>query len=587
MRKTKIVCTMGPSTGSDDVLRELMKAGMNVARQNFSHGDHESHLKTFSRVKKIREELNLPVASLLDTKGPEVRVKLFKNGAANLKDGEFFTLTTRDVEGDDTQASITYKNLAQDIGVGTKILADDGLIELKVTDIYSAPEGDDIKCVVVHGGKLSNNKSCNFPNVKLSMPYVSERDRSDIIFGAETGFDFIAASFVSCDADILEIRKILEEHGGKDIKIIAKIENQEGVDNIDDILRVSDGIMVARGDMGVEIPFEEIPRIQKVLIEKGYNAGKQVITATQMLESMIKNPRPTRAETTDVANAIYDGTSAIMLSGETAAGLYPVEAVKTMARIAETTENNINYAHRFRSRAVDSAENVTNAISHAAVTTALDLNAKAILTVTTTGGTAKLLSKYRPNRPILSCTTNLRTWRQLNLSWGVVPLMSEVIMTTTDDLFNHAVNCAVKEGYLENGDLVVITAGVPLGISGTTNLMKVHVVGDVLVRGEGITEKSVTAPLCVAKSNEEAVKNFVNGDILVISETSNDIMRLLRSASGIITEKEGRDSHAAVVGLSLDIPVIVGAENATGILKSGTTVTMDGEKGIVSAGGAN
>ena len=573
---------MGPSTADDNVLRELMLAGMNVARQNFSHGDHESHLKTFQQVKRIREELDLPVASLLDTKGPEVRVKLFKDGKVELKDGQEFVLTTREVEGNENEVSITYKNLAHDIDVGTVILADDGLIEMKVVDISVSDAGDDIKCRIVHGGILSNNKSCNFPGAKLSMPYVSERDRSDIIFGIKTGFDFIAASFVSCDADILEIRKILEENGGKDIKIIAKIENQEGVDNIDDILRVSDGIMVARGDMGVEIPFEKIPQIQKMLIEKGYNAGKQVITATQMLESMIKNPRPTRAETTDVANAIYDGTSAIMLSGETAAGLYPVEAVKTMARIAETTENNINYSKRFRAREVDSAENVTNAISHATVTTALDLNAKAILTVTTTGGTAKLLSKYRPNRPILSCTPNVRTWRQLNLSWGVVPLMSR-LMDTTDDLFNHAVECAVNAGYLENGDLVVITAGVPLGISGTTNLMKVHVVGDVLVRGQGVTEKSVTAPLCVARTEEEAVRNFVNGDILVMPETDNSIMRILRAASGIITEKAGKDSHAAVVGLSLDIPVIVGAENATQILKSGTTVTMDGSKGIVAA----
>lgn len=582
MRKTKIVCTMGPSTADDNVLRQLMLSGMNVARQNFSHGDHESHKKVFEQVKRIREELGLPVASLLDTKGPEVRVKQFAGGKAELKTGADFILTTREVEGNEEMVSITYKNLAGDIEVGTRILADDGLIEFKVTDIAETEGGCDIVCKVVHGGILSNNKSCNFPGVKLSMPYLSERDKSDILFGIETGFDFIAASFVGTDDDIMEIRKLLDDNGGSDIKIIAKIENQEGVDNIDDILRVSDGIMVARGDMGVEIPFEEIPRIQKVLIEKGYRAGKQVITATQMLDSMIKNPRPTRAETTDVANAIYDGTSAIMLSGETAAGLYPVEAVRTMAKIAETTENNINYAKRFRDRHEVMSENVTNAISHAAVTTALDLKAKAILTVTKTGSTAKFLSKFRPNRPILSCTTSERTWRQLNLSWGVVPLMAEE-KQSTDELFAHAVDCAQKKGLLETGDLVVITAGVPLGVSGTTNLMKVHVVGDVLVKGTGVTEKTVIAPICVAKSPEDARTHFVSGDILVIEETCNEIMQLLRSASGIIVEKDGLDSHAAVVGLTLDIPVIVGAQNATKILKSGTTVIVDAKKGVVTA----
>lgn len=582
MRKTKIVCTMGPSTADDNILRELMRSGMNVARQNFSHGDHESHRKVFEQVKRIREELGLPVASLLDTKGPEVRVKQFVGGKAKLVEGADFTLTTREVEGNDEIVSITYKNLPNDISVGTRILADDGLLELKVKDISYVGDGCDIVCRVIHGGTFSNNKSCNFPGVKLSMPYLSERDKSDILFAIEMGFDFIAASFVGTDEDILEIRKLLDENGGSDIRIIAKIENQEGVDNINDILRVSDGIMVARGDMGVEIPFEEIPRIQKMLIEKGYRAGKQVITATQMLDSMIKNPRPTRAETTDVANAIYDGTSAIMLSGETAAGLYPVEAVRTMAKIAETTEKNINYTKRFRERAEIMSDNVTNAISHATVTTALDLKAKAILTVTKTGSTAKFLSKFRPNRPILSCTTNERTWRQLNLSWGVVPLMAEE-KSSTDELFAHAVDCAQKKGYLETGDLVVITAGIPLGISGTTNLMKVHVVGDVLVMGEGITEKTVVAPLCVARSNEEARKDFTSGEILVIEETSNEIMPLLRSAGGIIVEKGGRESHAAVVGLTLDIPVIVGAENATKILKSGTTVKLDAKKGVVTA----
>ncbi|KAI4453484.1 pyruvate kinase [Holotrichia oblita] len=586
MNKTKIVCTLGPATADDDVLRALMKSGMNVARQNFSHGDHSSHKKVFEQVKRIRTELGLPIASLLDTRGPEVRVKQFKDGKVTLKDNEDFILTTAECEGSEKRVSITYADLPKDIGVGTRILMDDGLIELKVTDIVPCGDdlsaGTDIITKVLHGGILSSNKACNFPGLKLSMPYMSERDKSDIIFGAELGFDFIAASFVRSDEDVMEVRKILEENGGKNIRIIAKIESQDGVDNIDDIIRVSDGIMVARGDMGVEISFEELPRIQKMLIKKGYNAGKQVITATQMLDSMIKNPRPTRAETTDVANAIYDGTSAIMLSGETAAGAYPIEAVKTMVKIAKTTEQNIDYRKRFYQRDYDTGMNVTNAIAHATVTTSLDLEAKAILTVTQGGNTAKLLSKFRPKQYILSCTPNEKTWRQLNLSWGVIPIMAEE-KDSTDELFDHAVSRAEAEGYLESGDLVVITAGVPLGVSGTTNLMKVHVVGDVLVRGAGVAGNSVTAPICIAKTNEEALKTFVKGDILVIPKTDNSIMSILKSAGGIITENGGLESHAAVVGLTLDIPVIVGAENATKILKSGTTVTLNAKKGIVSA----
>ncbi len=580
MKKTKIVCTLGPASSSDEILRELMKNGMDVARQNFSHGDHESHKKTFLQVKRIRDELGLPVAALLDTKGPEVRVGLFKDGKVMLSDKGTFTLTTAECTGDENRISITYKELPGDIEIGTKILIDDGLIELKVTGIEPCEGGTDIITQVVHGGIISNNKSCNFPGRKLSMPYVSERDKSDIIFGCEMGFDFVAASFVRSDEDILEIRKILQENGGSAIKIIAKIENQDGVDNIDDIIRVSDGIMIARGDMGVEIDFEELPRIQKMLIKKGYNAGKQVITATQMLDSMVKNPRPTRAETTDVANAIYDGTSAIMLSGETAAGAYPIEAVRTMVKIAETTERTIDYRKRFRQRDDDANLNVTNAISHATVTTAMDLNAKAILTVTQGGNTAKLLSKFRPYQPILGCTPLEKTWRQLNLSWGVIPILAEE-KDNSDELFNHAVTRAEEEGYLESGDLVVITAGVPLGVPGTTNLMKVHVVGNVLVTGTGITEHVTTAPICVVKDNEEALRDFENGVILVIEETSNDIMRILKSAKGIITERDGLQSHAAVVGLTLDIPVIVGAANATKILKSGTTVTINAKKGLV------
>ncbi len=588
MRRTKIVCTMGPATADDDVLRRLIESGMNVARQNFSHGDHAGHKITHDRVRKIAKELGIPVATLLDTKGPEVRLKDFADGKKHMVEtGGVFTLTTRDILGDDEQCAITYKNLPDDIEVGTRILIDDGNVALRCTEIKRCDDGcADIVCTVLNGGLLSNHKGVNVPGVKLSMPYISEVDESDIRFAAREDFDFVAASFVTCEEDVLAVRRILEDEGRPDIRIIAKIENGEGVNNIDEILRVSDGIMVARGDMGVEIPFEKIPQIQKMLIKKGYNANKQVITATQMLESMIHNPRPTRAETTDVANAIYDGTSAIMLSGETAAGEHPVEAVKTMALIAETTENAIDYKKRFYKQEIRDSVNVSTAISHATVSAAMDLGATAIVTVTKTGTTARMISRYRPECPVISCTTNETTMRQMALSWGVIPLMAEEMMTNTDDLIHHAVDRAVEAGLLKSGDLVVITAGVPLGVSGTTNLMKVHIVGDVLASGTGVTKKSVTATACVCRNTEEAIERFEAGQILVMPHTSNAVLPLMKTAAGIITEESGMESHAAVVGMALDIPVIVGAVNATRLLKSGTAVTMDAEKGTAAAAGA-
>ncbi len=585
MRRTKIVCTLGPATQSDEVLKLLIENGMNVARQNFSHGTHESHKATHDQVVRIARELGKPVATLLDTKGPEVRLKKFKDDKkVEIKTGDTFVLTTAEVDGDNTRVSITYKNLPDDIEVGTRILIDDGNVIVRCSDIVHNADGTaDIVCSILNGGVLSNNKGVNIPGVKLSMPYLSEVDISDIRFAAQESFDFIAASFVTCPDDVLAIRKILEEEGRSDIRIISKIENGEGVKNIDDILRVSDGIMVARGDMGVEIPFEEIPQIQKMLIKKGYNSNKQVITATQMLESMIHNTRPTRAETTDVANAIYDGTSAIMLSGETAAGEHPVEAVKTMALIAETTEKAIDYKKRFYKQETRNCVNVSAAISHATVSAAMDLGATAIITVTKTGTTARMISRYRPECPIISCTTSEVTWRQTAMSWGVIPLMAEEMMTNTDDLIHHAVEKAVEAGLLKNGDLTVITAGVPLGVSGTTNLMKVHIVGDVLVTGTGVTKGTVTAPVCVAQTEDDALERFEAGQILVIHKTSNKILSLLKTAVGIITEENGSDSHAAIVGMALDIPVIVGAENAADILRSGTAVTIDANRGIVSA----
>ncbi len=472
MRKTKIVCTLGPATNDPKIVEELIKSGMNVARFNFSHATHAEHKKRFDEFVEVRERLGVPVATMLDTKGPEVRVKKFLHGGAELKKGQSFILTTDEVDGTEEHCSVTYKGLPNDVKKGTVILIDDGLIELTVEDVV----GNNIFCRVLNGGRVSDNKGINVPNVRLTIPFLGEKDKSDIKFGAEVGFDFIAASFVRSARDVLDIREYLASLGNTDIKIIAKIENMEGVRNADEILRVSDGLMVARGDLGVEVPLEEIPVIQKDLIKKVYNAGKQVITATQMLDSMIKNPRPTRAEATDVANAIYDGTSAIMLSGETANGLYPVEAVKTMARIAERTESDINYIHRFSTRIQDKGSDVTNAISHATCTTAHDLGAKAIVTVTKSGRTAREISKFRPLSPIVAFTMSKKVCRQMNLSWGVYPLILEE-KANTDELFADAIEGAKKAGYVDDGDLVVITAGVPLGVSGTTNLLKVNIVG--------------------------------------------------------------------------------------------------------------
>ncbi len=471
MRKTKIVCTLGPATDNEEVLRQMILAGMNVARCNFSHATYEEHKKRMEMVRKLRRELGQPVAILLDTKGPEVRVRDFKDGSALLEEGQLFTLTADDVEGTKDKVSVTYNRLYEDLEVGMRVLIDDGLIEMQVEQV----DRTNIVCRVLNGGTVSNHKGVNVPDVDLSMPYISEKDREDILFGISQDVDFIAASFVQKKEDILQLRRLLEKNGGSDIKIIAKIENAQGVNNIDDIIEASDGIMVARGDMGVEIPYEEVPIIQKKIIKKVYRTGKQVITATQMLESMIKNPRPTRAETTDIANAVYDGTSAIMLSGETAAGAYPVEAVKTMVRIAERTEQDVDYRRRFYQSAREPDTDITNAICHATCTTALDLNAKAIVTVTKSGTSARMLSKYRPESDIISCATTEKVCRQLSLSWGVTPIVIKEEKEVFN-LFDKAIQAAVKKKLLQAGDLTVITSGVPIGVSGTTNMMKVQIV---------------------------------------------------------------------------------------------------------------
>ena len=469
MRKTKIICTMGPSTEKGDTLKKLIEAGMNVARMNFSHGDFDEHGGRLKSLRKYSKELGLPVAALLDTKGPEIRLGDFEAGRVELKEGQEFTLTARDILGTEKEVSITYKQLPKDVKPGSSILLDDGLIGLEVKEV----SGDDIVCTVMNGGPVSNHKGVNVPGTDLSMDYLSEKDKADLIWGAENDVDFIAASFVREAADVIAIRDLLKAHGGEKIQIIAKIENEQGVRNIDGILEAADGIMVARGDMGVEIPCEEVPVVQKNLIKKANQAGKIVVTATQMLDSMIKNPRPTRAEATDVANAIYDGTVAIMLSGETAAGAYPVEALKTMVKIAERTEKDINYRRRFFENDRKANPDVTDAICHATCTTALDLKAKAIISVTKSGRSAKMVSRYKPDCDIVACAMDEKVCRQLNLAWGVTPLLLDE-QKEVFDLFEEAVAVAAKEKGLQKGDTVVITSGVPIGMSGTTNMLKVQ-----------------------------------------------------------------------------------------------------------------
>ncbi len=468
MRKTKIICTIGPASESVEKLRELMLAGMNVARFNFSHGTHEVQRAKFEKVDQVRKELGLPVATLLDTKGPEIRLRDFEGGKVELIAGQKFILTTEELMGTSEKATISYKNLKNDVSVGTTILIDDGLIEMQVEEI----NGEEIVCHVVNGGFVSNHKGVNVPGVALSMPYISEVDKADILFGVEMGFEFLAASFARCKDDILEIRKILKD-SNSDMKIIAKIENMQGIENLEEILEVSDGIMVARGDMGVEVPMEEVPVLQKKMIKMANAQGKHVITATQMLESMIKNPRPTRAEATDIANAIYDGTTAIMLSGETAAGAYPVEAVSTMARIAESAEKDIDYHHRMMQNGANAVkEDITTAIAYATCSTAMDIKAVAIITVTLSGFTAAAISRFKPGCRIIGCAMSEKVCAQLNLLWGVNPIQLKK-ENNTEELFADAVEEAKKAGYIKTGDMVVITAGVPLGIAGMTNMIRV------------------------------------------------------------------------------------------------------------------
>ncbi|KXZ40452.1 pyruvate kinase [Alkalithermobacter thermoalcaliphilus JW-YL-7 = DSM 7308] len=578
MKRTKIVCTMGPASEKKEVLRELIKNGLNVCRLNFSHGDYEEHGARIKAIKELRQELNKPIAILLDTKGPEIRTGKFKDPEVLLEEGQMFTITMKDVEGTKEMCTVSYKGLAQDVKEGDTILIDDGLVGLTVKEV----KGEDIICQVQNSGIVKNNKGVNVPGVIINLPAITEKDRKDIEFGIEQGIDFIAASFVRKAADVLAIRAILEEKNATDIQIISKIENQEGVDNIDEILEVSDGIMVARGDLGVEIPTEEIPIVQKMIIKKCNEVGKPVITATQMLDSMIRNPRPTRAEVTDVANAIYDGTDAIMLSGETAAGKYPVEAVKTMATIAKRTEETLDYNAILRSKGLTKV-NITNAISHATCTTAIDLNASAIITSTSSGDTARSVSKFRPSAPIIAATNNEKVMRKLALTWGVNPVLAPSA-SSTDEVIESSIQAAMDEGYVKSGDLVVITAGVPVGVSGTTNLIKVHIVSDILAKGVGVGREYATGKVCVVKDANEAKEKFNEGDILVTTSTDSDMNAYIEKSSAVITEEGGITSHAAIVGLNLGKAVVVSAKGITEAVKDGETVTVDPVKGVIYRG---
>ncbi|GIM47112.1 pyruvate kinase [Collibacillus ludicampi] len=581
MRKTKIVCTIGPASESLEVLKELIRAGMDVARLNFSHGTYEEHKARIDNIREAAREVGKTVAILLDIKGPKIRTGLIENGEAELKEGDKITLTTEEILGTSEKVSISYKGLPEDVRPGSRLLIDDGLIGLTVESV----EGNEIHCRVINGGMLKNRKGINAPGVRLRIESVTEKDIADIRFGIEQGVDIIAASFVRSAEDVLTVRRILEESGAE-MDIIAKIEAEEALEKLDEIIQVADGLMVARGDLGVEIPTEEVPLWQKIMIEKCNKAGKPVITATQMLDSMQRNPRPTRAEASDVANAIFDGTDAIMLSGETAAGKYPVEAVKTMARIAERTEEAIrdNLIGSRATRMTD-RHTVTDALSHAVATIAHELEAKAIITSTTSGYTARMVSKQRADSPIIAVTPREDVARRLCLLYGVYPVVTKET-SSTDEMLEVAVEGALTTDLVRMGDLVVITAGVPVGQPGTTNLLKVHTIGKIVARGQGIGERAATGRIVVGTTYEDLKGKMRDGDVIVALATDRDIVPLMEKASAIITEEGGITSHAAIVGLHLGIPVIVGVTDATRIFRDGEVVTVDPKQGIIYKGRA-
>lgn len=572
MKNTKIVATIGPASDDPAILEQFAKAGANVFRLNFSHGNHKEHGLRIERIKALREKLDIPLGIVLDTKGPEIRIGTFPNGPITLEPGQAFILTTRDVPGEDGIVSINYKDLPGDVRKGTDILLDDGLISLKVEEV----SGPDIHCRVVNGGQLSDHKGANVPGVDIKLPAVTDKDVEDILFGIEQGVDFIAASFVRKSADILAIRRLLHENGGDGIQIISKIECRQALSNIEEIVRVSDAVMVARGDMGVELPLQEVPVIQKELIRLCRLLGRPVIIATQMMDSMIRNPRPTRAEVNDVANAVYDQCDCVMLSGESAAGAYPVQSVQTMAAICNAIEARI----KKKDMAAEPGESVADAVAYACCQCAQNINAKAIITVTSSGQTARIIAKYRPQATIVATTPSKQVYHRLSLVWGVNPLVSEP-GASTDEIMDYAVHATQNSQYVKDGDVVVLTAGVPVGVSGSTNMLKVHVIGDILARGMAMGHGTIRGRVCLAKSVSDCQKNFQQGDILVTKQTDHDYLPFMRLASALITEDERPNCHTATVGVALGIPLIIGVKGITDIVKNGSVITVDADRGLV------
>lgn len=579
MRKTKIVCTIGPACDSQDMIEKLVNAGMNVARLNMSHADHEHTATTIRNIRIVSEALGRPVGILMDLQGPKVRIGSIEK-PADLKPGQEYALTTRAVPGNDREVSIPFKELPQSVTPGETLLLDDGLIELKVETVT----GTDIFTKVVRGGELKSKKGINLPHSTLTIPSITDKDVNDLDFGIDQGVDMIAMSFVRKPQDVLDLRKKIEERGAE-IPIISKIEKHEGVRNIDGIIDVVDGCMVARGDLGIEIPMAEVPIVQKMIISKCNARGIPVITATQMLDSMIRNPIPTRAEATDVANAVFDGTDALMLSGETAFGEYPLKAVETMARIAKYTEDSSYYKHAIAAKTPKPSLSITDAVALSTTESARVLKAQAIITATQTGYSARKVAKYRPQLPILAVTNDQGVINRLTLSWAVMPLKIGS-PRNLDELIHDSVDACLNKGYIRNGDLVVITAGVLTGIPGGTNIMKIHVVAKELARGIGVGKEIVKGNTIVIRTPEE-YKNIKSGDIAVIKEVDVDHLEDIKRARAILSEESGLTSYSAIIGRELNIPVVVGIKNATSIFHANTTITVDSVRGLVYEGSIN